>query len=110
MAGIAQELSTVQPVQKPRRVVWRSSLVWLPVWPFFSYVTLFLLLPSLAVAVGAFQKPGGGYTLAYVRMLFEPQYRDAFSISIRISITTALTGGIIGLFVAYSATKEGAPG
>jgi putative spermidine/putrescine transport system permease protein len=110
MAGIAQELPAVQPVQTPRRFSWGSSLVWLPVVPFFAYVTLFLLLPSLAVAFGAFQKPGGGYTLQHVRTLFDSQYRDAYWTSIQISVATALTGGIIGLFVAYSATKEGAPG
>jgi putative spermidine/putrescine transport system permease protein len=85
------------------------SLVWLPVVPFFAYVTIFLLLPSLSIVQGAFTKPAGGYTLDHIRTIFDPQYRDAFSTSIRLSVVTALSGGLFGLFVAYAAVKEGSP-
>jgi putative spermidine/putrescine transport system permease protein len=52
---------------------------------------------------------GGGYTADHVRTVFDPEYRDAFWSSIKLSVITALTGGIFGLFVAYAAVKEGSP-
>ncbi|HLJ67455.1 MAG TPA: ABC transporter permease subunit [Chloroflexota bacterium] len=97
-------------VPAPRRLLGKLSLTWLPVAPFFLYVTIFMLLPSLSIVQGAFSKStGSGYTLDHVRTLFDPQYRDAFWTSIKLSVATALTGGIFGLFVAYAAVKEGAP-
>jgi putative spermidine/putrescine transport system permease protein len=109
MEDVAQETPAVHPRRIRRLRLKRVSLVWLPVVPFFAYVTIFLLLPSLSIVQGAFTKPEGGYTLDHVRTIFDPQYRDAFSTSIRLSLVTALTGGLFGLFVAYSAVKEGSP-
>jgi putative spermidine/putrescine transport system permease protein len=78
--------------------------------PFFVYVGLFLLLPTVSLAVAAFQTSTGSWTMANVNQLFQPQYIQAYWISIRLSAVTALSGGIFGLFVAYAAVKEGAPG
>jgi putative spermidine/putrescine transport system permease protein len=44
-----------------------------------------------------------------VRLLFEHPYIDAFKTSIEISVVTALLGGIVGLFVAYAALRDGTP-
>jgi putative spermidine/putrescine transport system permease protein len=85
------------------------SLVWLPVVPFFAYVTIFLLLPSLSIVQGALTSASGGYTLDHIRTIFDPQYQDGFSYSLRLSVVTALSGGLFGLFVAYAAVKEGSP-
>jgi len=87
----------------------RISLIWVPVLPFFLFVTFFLLLPSLSIITGAIQDESGHYTGQYVRTLFDPAYRDAYWQSIKISVATSLTGGIFGLLVAYAAVKEGAP-
>jgi putative spermidine/putrescine transport system permease protein len=110
MSEVAQDIPAVVPVRSPRRFAWRVSLAWLPVVPFFLYVLVFLLLPTLYLAFGAFQNASGGYTLHQVRTLFDPEYRDAYWTSIEISAATALTGGICGLFIAYAAVKEGSPG
>jgi putative spermidine/putrescine transport system permease protein len=87
----------------------RWSLAWLGVVPFFVYIVLFLLLPTIWLTVGAFQTDSGGWTLSHVQDLSKPQYTDAFSTSIRLSVVTALSGGIFGFLVAYAAVKEGAP-
>ena len=110
MEDVAQEIRPL-PASRLRRLrPKRVSLIWLPVVPFFAYVAIFLLLPSLSILQGAFTKAdGSGFTLDHVRTIFDPQYRDAFSTSIRLSVVTALTGGLFGLFVAYSAVKEGSP-
>jgi putative spermidine/putrescine transport system permease protein len=77
--------------------------------PFFLYVLLFLLLPALALVVGAFQSDSGGLTLSHIHTIFQAQFTDAYKTSIKLSLITALSGGIIGLFVAYAVVKEGAP-
>jgi putative spermidine/putrescine transport system permease protein len=86
-------------------------LVWLGVVPFFLYVTLFLLIPTLWLAIGAFQTDSGTWTLNYVKEIFQQsQYSDAYVTSVELSVVTALVGGVFGALVAYAATKEGAPG
>src|SRR5579871_4407990 len=107
MAQITQEARTAAPRSRGR-ISWRGrSFAWLGVLPFFLYVGAFLILPTLWLAVGAFQTDNGGYTLDYVRQLSQTQYKDAYWTSIRLSVVTALSGGIFGFFVAYAAVKEG---
>jgi len=92
-----------------RRPIRARSFAWLPVAPFFLYVALFLLIPTVVLVVGAFQTESGRWTLDNVRALFANQYANAYLTSIGISLTTALTGAVCGFFVAYAAIKEGAP-
>ena len=91
-------------IRRPAR-----SFAWLPVTPFFLYVALFLLIPTIVLVVGAFQTESGRWTLDNVRALFANQYANAYLTSIGISLTTALIGTVCGFFVAYAAIKEGAP-
>ena len=110
MANVTQEVRTVLPRQEGGMLSLRGrSFAWIGVVPFFLYVALFLLLPTLWLAIGAFQTEGGRLTLEHVRTLFQAQYVDAYLTSIKISLATALGGGLFGLFVAYAAVKEGAP-
>ncbi len=85
------------------------TLRWIPVLPFLLYVTLFLLLPTLWLAGGAFKTNSGSYTLEHVRKLFDPQYLNAYLTSVKLGLVTALGGGVSGIFVAYAMTREGAP-
>jgi putative spermidine/putrescine transport system permease protein len=78
--------------------------------PFFLYVAVFLVLPSLWLVLGAFQTDNGGWTLDHIRRLFESQFAQAYLTSIKLSATTALTGGLFGFFVAYAAISERSPG
>jgi putative spermidine/putrescine transport system permease protein len=72
---------------------------------------MFLILPALTVMVGAFKSDGGGYTVDNVTSIVQSSnLRDAFSESIRISLTTALLGGLLGLLIAYAASRKGTPG
>jgi putative spermidine/putrescine transport system permease protein len=111
MASVTHEVRTVLPGRaRARGSARRWSLSWIGVVPFFLYVTLFLLLPTVWLVLGAFQSDAGGATLSHVRGLLHTQYVNAYVNSIKLSLTTALTGGIFGFFVAYAAVKEGAPG
>jgi putative spermidine/putrescine transport system permease protein len=110
MANVTQEVRTALPRQRGGAPSLRArSFAWIGVVPFFLYVALFLLLPTLWLAIGAFQTEGGRFTLEHVRTLFQAQYVDAYLTSVKISLATALGGGLFGLFVAYAAVKEGAP-
>ena len=78
--------------------------------PFFAYASMFLILPAATVMIGAFKSEGGGYTLDNVRAIVQTSnIRDAFWESIRISLTTALLGGLFGLLIAYAAIRKGTP-
>jgi putative spermidine/putrescine transport system permease protein len=94
---------------RDRLLAGRRSLAWVGVVPFFAYITVFLLLPTVSLAIGAFQTASGAWTLDHVRALFQPQYTDSFKTSIRLSVITALSGGLLGLLVAYAAVRDGAP-
>lgn len=85
------------------------SFAWVGVLPFFLYVTLFLLLPTLSLIAGAFQSDSGGLTLDHMRKILQPQFNVAYKTSIELSVVTALSGGLLGLFAAYAVVKEGAP-
>jgi putative spermidine/putrescine transport system permease protein len=91
--------------ERPRR-----ATVYLPMLPFFGYVTLFLLLPTLIVVLGAFQVEGGGLTLDNLRtVLTQPRFLAAFGRSIQLSLVTALLGAGLGGLLAW-AVASGGPG
>ena len=65
-----------------------------------------------ARGLGAHRRvPGNasGYTLENVRTLFHHPYIDAYWESIKLSLITAVIGGVAGLFIAYAAMREGTP-
>jgi putative spermidine/putrescine transport system permease protein len=109
--GTVQEVGALATPRRriPYPAVRGWPLAWLGVVPFFLYAILFLLLPVLWLVVGAFQNDANHFTLAQVQTLFEPQYRSAFVTSIKLSIVTALGGGLFGFFVAYAAIGEQMP-
>jgi putative spermidine/putrescine transport system permease protein len=92
----------------PRRL--RRSGAYLALLPFFGYVTLFLLLPTLIVVLGAFQDANGNLTLDAIQtVLGGDAYRQAFILSIQLSVATALAGAILGALLAW-AVATGGPG
>jgi putative spermidine/putrescine transport system permease protein len=70
--------------------------------PFGVYIALGLGAPLVAVAIGAFQSPNGGYTLSNVNTATHGVYLHGFSQSIELSVIAAVLPGILGLLIAYS--------
>jgi putative spermidine/putrescine transport system permease protein len=70
--------------------------------PFFLYTLLFLGLPTLAIAIGAFTAPTGGATLSNVRIASGGVYRQGFITSLELAALTSIVPGILGLIVAYA--------
>jgi ABC-type Fe3+ transport system permease subunit len=83
--------------------LWRWLRLIAGVVPFGVYVTLGLLLPMVAVAVGAFENSdGGGFTLSNIRAATHGIYLRGFWQSIELSVITAILPGIVGLLIAYA--------
>jgi putative spermidine/putrescine transport system permease protein len=70
--------------------------------PFGVYVTLGLVIPMIAVAIGAFQKPNGGFTMDNIKTATSGVYLHGFEQSIILSVVTAILPGIFGLLIAYA--------
>ena len=77
--------------------------------PFFAYAVAFLLVPAAEVMVGAFKSVDGGWTLSNIADLFHEPYLRYYRTSIKISLVTALLGGLLGFLIAYAASLPGAP-
>jgi putative spermidine/putrescine transport system permease protein len=69
--------------------------------PFFAYVAIFLVVPTLVVVIGAFAGDGG-FTWANVAALGDSYVLEAFGRSILLSAVTAVIGAILGAVLAYA--------
>lgn len=70
--------------------------------PFLAYTTVFLLIPTLVVVVGAFLGPKGGFTTANLKSLSEPNFLAALRQSLIVSVVTAALGAVVGGVLAYA--------
>ena len=87
----------------------RGLLRWLGVAPFFLFVTLFLILPSLYIVVGAFRAPDGSFTFDNVLGLNTRTIRNAYWVSIQVSFWSALFGCLIGFAISAAIVLGGLP-
>lgn len=88
----------------------RSQLgAWLGVLPFFLFAVAFMFWPAARLFAGAFQAPDGSFTLANIAGLFQPFILDAYWLTIRVSLVTALGGGLFGFLLAYAVILGGLP-
>jgi putative spermidine/putrescine transport system permease protein len=89
----------------PRRFSW----AWVGVLPFFIFAIAFLVLPAISLFVGSFQDRAGNVTLDNITGLAQPFILDAYWLSIRISLITAVGGALFGFLLAYAAILGGLP-
>ena len=94
---------TSEPDAGPPKTAGVLNWNWLGVLPFLVFATLFLILPTAYLMVGAFQNEAGDFTLANLRGLLDENVLSAYWISFRISAASALGGGIIGFLLAWAA-------
>jgi putative spermidine/putrescine transport system permease protein len=90
----------------PRGSGWlrlRRARDYLAIAPFLAYVTLFLLLPTGIVVIGAFQEGDGAWTLGNIGAVLETEnFREAFVRSIVLSAQTAIAGAVLGGLFAWA--------
>lgn len=94
------------PSVRPARTNWKN---WLGVIPFLLFTFLFIVLPSFSLFVGAFQDAQGNFTFQNLIDLFSADIIGAYWVSIRISLATAVGGGLLGFLMAYAITVGGLP-
>jgi putative spermidine/putrescine transport system permease protein len=94
------------PKARPAPLPWRD---WIGVIPFFVFAFLFILLPSATLLVGAFRDNTGKLTLLNFAGLFIPSILGAYWVTIKISLATALGGGLLGFLMAYAVTIGNLP-
>jgi putative spermidine/putrescine transport system permease protein len=77
--------------------------------PFFVFSTLFLIAPTVILGYRSLEGTNGGLTLDNYRQLTSEAVLSAYGMSIRISLTSAILGGIIGFLVAWAISIGGLP-
>ncbi len=94
-----------RPLQRKR------NLDWVGLVPFFLFVTLFLILPSINIFIRSFQSmKTGGFTLEnIITVLTTPDLINAYKTSLSISLVTAIGGSIFGFLLAYAVCIAGLP-
>src|SRR5574338_242794 len=86
-----------------------TAFAWIGVAPFFIFALMFLIVPTLYLIVGGFQDADGNFTLQNIIDLSQPSILSAYWISIKVSLASAITGALVGFFVAYAAVLGGLP-
>ncbi|HOW92279.1 MAG TPA: ABC transporter permease subunit [Anaerolineaceae bacterium] len=89
------------PKARPSSKGWQK---WLGVLPFFAFALLFIFLPSVNILAGSFKNNEGKFTFQNMIGLLEPSILNAYWVTIKISLTTAIGGGLLGFLMAYSVT------
>ena len=69
--------------------------------PFLAYITIFLLVPTITVVVGAFQSDAGGFSLEKVAKLADETPMRALRQSVLLSLSSAALGAVLGALLAY---------
>ena len=70
--------------------------------PFLAYSFLFLGLPTIAIGVGAFESPNGGFTLHNVSLASGGVYRHGFLVSLELALLSSIIPGLLGFVIAYA--------
>ncbi len=104
MVSVKQDAPSARPA--PPKMSW----AWLGAMPFFLFALLFLIYPSSTIFINSFQdSTTNQFTFKNILGLSDPFILNAYWISIKISIVTALGGGIFGFLLAFSAIRGGLP-
>ncbi len=106
MTAPAQMLVQGAPKARPARRRW-VALIGLV--PFFLAAFLFLLLPTAFLIVGSFQDAQGNLTTQNYGDLAQNFIVDAYITSLRVSLVTAVLGGVFGFLLAYAVILGGLP-
>lgn len=104
-------MAYVEPVAAPPPLhrplgAWTAGIWFVP---FALFALLFLIVPSLGLVVGSLTGAGHGLTLRYFAALAQPQYLDAYRVSIQLSAATALLGAVAGVAMAWAVVSGGIP-
>ena len=97
-------MSAPHATARSRRFAVGSSL---PLLPFLLFVTIFLIVPTVTVAIGAFQDADGAFTTANLDALTSEPAMKALKGSLILASSTALIGGTLGALLAWAISLSG---
>ncbi|MGA9750055.1 MAG: hypothetical protein WBQ50_21590, partial [Nocardioides sp.] len=80
---------------------------YVPLLPFFGFLLVFLIVPTVTVVVSAFGDGEGGFTLGNVRALTSDAAVRALWQSIILSGSTAVIGAVLGALLSYLVVSLG---
>jgi putative spermidine/putrescine transport system permease protein len=104
--GVSDDLSGKKSLPG---ALFRSLRSGAPVFPFLVYVSLGLLLPTIAIINLAFRSNAGKLTLANMKVILCVSksstcmhYRAGFENSLKLALVTSIVPGILGTLLAYA--------
>jgi len=68
--------------------------------PFSLYALIFLGVPTIAIVLGAFEKPTGGFTWSNIDLAAHGVYLKGFETSLELALFASVLPAIAGLFLA----------
>jgi putative spermidine/putrescine transport system permease protein len=68
-----------------------------------------MIIPASSIIIGSFQTESGAFTFQNIVHLFKPNILDSYIITIKVSATTAVLGGLLGFLIAYAISLGGLP-
>ncbi|QRP97165.1 ABC transporter permease subunit [Corynebacterium sp. FDAARGOS 1242] len=74
--------------------------------PYFAFVAAFLIVPIIANLITAFKDATGQPSTETMVEAIGPTYRDAFILTINLSLLTTIVGGFFGLIIAWALTSR----
>ncbi|WP_246745845.1 MULTISPECIES: ABC transporter permease subunit [unclassified Ciceribacter] len=87
----------------------RLPLTWLGIMPFVIFITMFLILPTMHIVIGAFQTRDGSFTLQNIIDLNSGTIPSSYWISVKISVASAALGSLIGFAMAAAVVFGAVP-
>jgi putative spermidine/putrescine transport system permease protein len=111
LAGAAQAELQPKPIagNSPRKRSRSRRWAYFGMLPFAAYISIFLLIPTGELLVGALRTAGGSFTFSNIRDIFQAPYPAAFEFSLELSALSALIGGVFGFLVANAILHHGMP-
>src|SRR4051812_18706815 len=104
-----QALAT-KPAPPNEATAFRLPTQWIGVAPFFIFALMFLILPTLYLVLGAFQRGDGSFTLDNIlQLVTDPSISASYWVSIKISFWSAIIGAFAGLAIAIAIVRGGLP-
>jgi putative spermidine/putrescine transport system permease protein len=71
--------------------------------PFSAYIALGLIIPLIAIIIGAFKNPAtGAFTFSNVDIAVHGAYLEGFRQSLILSVLASVIPGVLGLLLAYA--------
>jgi putative spermidine/putrescine transport system permease protein len=98
--GRTLRAAPVAPVARVPR-----NWAWVGLVPFLAFLSLFLVVPAIAVFSKALIDANGNFALDAFKDAFTGQNLDAFKFSVKLSAESAVVGVVVGAFLAYAAAS-----